>query len=384
MSLQMNFLGSLNAISSPESDSGQSPPAQPVSLTISRSGPDPAHASLSARQAEAMGLLTIATCGRIGFGSSRSNDLSQSWANRLQPKTALLGSTLYALTWKDRITPGGRSIFALRASARPISVSGYSCAGWVTSSATDGERGGRSITDGMTGSSLTQMAPLAGWGTPQARDTKGAHSPERIEAMKALGHGMQDLPDQVAMAGWPTSRREDGESSGARWNRGKFDTLTAVAMHLAGWSTASARDWKDSENMATMRPDGSRDRLDQLPRQAMLVGWQAPTAMDSNRGDYQNDRGNPDLKPLSNTGMAKAATIEGNFAIRCEVRQTVSGLTLTGYSVEILTGQSCGQLDPAHSAWLQGIPVELRNCVHTAMRSISKSRRRSSKPSDPT
>lgn len=352
MSIQLNFLGSLNAISSQESASGASPPERPASPTICHSGADHAHASLSARQAQAMGLMTIATSGRIGFGSSISNALLQSWASRLAQRTGSLGSTLYVLTWKDRITPGGASIFALRASARPISASGNICAGWTTASATDGGRAGTGITEGMSGSSLPQMAIMVGWGTPQARDHKGTRSEERIAQMKAEGHGMQDLPDQVA---------------------------------LAGWVTASARDWKDSEGMATERPDGSRDRLDQLPRLAMLTGWQAPTSGDHNRGDYQRDKGDPTKERLSNTGAAKATAIEvepgQNFAIRCKVQQTVSGLMLTGCSVEILKGPSCGQLEPGHSAWLQGIPVELRNCVHTAMRSISKSPRNSSKRS---
>jgi hypothetical protein len=311
MSLQLNFLGSLNATSSPESDCGASPPEQQASPTIPDFGRARAHASLSARQAIETGLLMIGTFGRTGFGSSRSNSLAQSWASRLRAKTASLGSSLYALTWKERHTPGGASIYALRASGRPISASGSICAGWPTSKASD------------------------------ANGTASDH-----------GEGGPDL---------------------------------RLAATLASWVSPSARDWKDSEGMATTRPDGSRDRLDQLPRQAMLAGWQAPTSMDSNRGDYQNDKGDPDKPRLSNTGAAKEMAIEGSpFLIRCQVQQTDSGLMLIGCSAETLTGPSCGQLDAAHSAWLQGIPVELRNCVHTAMRSISKSRRRSSKRSSPS
>lgn len=315
MSLQLNFLGSLNATSLPESACGASPPEQQASPTISGSGVDHAHASLSARQAQERGLLTIATFGRTGFGSSRSNALLGSWASRLRLRTALLGSTLYALTWKDRITPGGASIFALRASARPISASGNICVGWTTPSATDGERGGREITEGMTGSSLTQMAPLAGWTTPMAADNRdrGHWDMPAIQRRAEIGKSIE-LSMMVSSAAWP------------------------------------------------------------------LSGWQAPTAMDSNRGDYQNDKGDPEKPRLSNTGAAKASS-KGGYAIRCEVRQTDSGPMLTGCSVETLTSRSCGLLDAAHSAWLQGIPVDLASCVHTAMRSISKSPRNSSRRS---
>lgn len=262
--------------------------------------------------------MTIATSGRTGFGSSRSNALLESWANRLQRSTASLGSTLYVLTWKDRVTPGGASIFALRASARPIFASGNICAGWTTPSATDGERGGKSITPNMSGSSLTQMAPLAGWSTPMAADNRD--------------RGKWDDP--------------------AIQRRVQIGKTIELSMMVG--STA----WQ-------------------------LSGWQAPTAMDSNRGDYQQDKGDPEKKRLSNRGMARATAIEGKAAIRCQLQQTASGLMLIGCSAETLTAPNCDLLNPAHSAWLQGIPVDLRNCVHMAMRSISSSRRNSSKRSSP-
>lgn len=353
MSLQTNFLDMLSATSSPESASGLSPRAEPVSLTASRSGPVPAHASLSARQALATGLLTIATSGRTGIGSSRSAALTQLWASRLRAKTALLGSTLYRLTWKDRITPAGRSIFALRASGRPISVSGFSCAGWPTPVA-HGSSGG------------------------EYRD------PEKAIA-RATGDHANDLRDFA---------------------------------QLAGWATASARDWKDTPGMATVaeNPDGSeRSRLDQLPRQAMLTGWTTPQAHDTNPRGAGN-RTNPaagnaclawDAKETMLSGWpTPTATdsikggevsarpgmmglsemmsgVRGPYAIRCEVRQTASGPVLNGYSVETLTDQNSGLLDPAHSAWLQGIPDEMVSCVRMAMQSTSKSRRRGSKKSAP-
>lgn len=325
MSFQQNFLDLLSATSSPESASGPSPHAGPVSLTTSGYGPVPAHANLSARRAQAQGLLILATSGRTGFGSSRSAALTQSWANSLRRVTASLGSILYRLTWKDRFTPAGRSIFALRASGRPIYASGNICAGWPTPVAHQGSGG-------------------------EYKD------PEKAIA-RAMGPHANDLRDFA---------------------------------QLAGWSTASARDWKDTPGMATTgkNPDGTeRNRLDQLPRQALLAGWQTPTSADANRGDYQYDNGDPEKPRLSNADMAKATVQDwpqGPFAIRCVVQQTASGLELTSCSVETLTDQSCGPLNPAHSAWLQGIPAELARCVDTAMRSISKSRRRSSKPSGRT
>lgn len=330
MSLQLTLTHLLNATGSEESHCGPSPHEGPVSLTISPSGPDRAHASLSARQAQEMGLLTIATCGRTGFGLSRSASLTQSWANRFRQATASRGSPLYRLTWKERITPEGRSIYALRASARRISVSGFSCAGWPV---------------------------------PLAKDASAG-------------------PD-YAIAG------RDGS--------GGYSMPTTAA--LAGWSTASARDWKDTPGMAieATNPDGSeRMRLDQLPRQAMLAGWPTPDASlfnntstleltQARRNRLKEKHGNSNGAGLVIATAAQTAqhpSPNGPFAIRCSIdHATPSGPTLTGCSVEILTDQGSGLLSPDHSRWLQGIPAEMANCVRMAMQSISKSRRRSSKPS---
>jgi len=70
------------------------------------------------------------------------------------------------------------------------------------------------------------------------------------------------------MAGWGTPRvtTNGGLSSDSR------STLKESRLEdqVQGWTTPSARDWKDTPGMATTatNPDGStRDRMDQLPRQ---------------------------------------------------------------------------------------------------------------------
>lgn len=69
--------------------------------------------------------------------------------------------------------------------------------------------------------------------------------------------------------GWPTSTTEDAEHSGRR-KPGKGSTLTVAR---TDWPTAGARDYKDSQDMAIVGPDG-RDRLDQLPR--LATHWPTP------------------------------------------------------------------------------------------------------------
>lgn len=147
-------------------------------LTIDLFGPVPVPANLSARQAKELGFLMSGTYGRLGTISSASANLQTSLANRLKARTAELGSTLFNLTWKESVTPAGRSFFLLRASVRPTSDTdcGLSPAGWATPQVSD-SLGGGSVTEAMNrakgirrpsgasiGSKLRNEALLAGSG----------------------------------------------------------------------------------------------------------------------------------------------------------------------------------------------------------------------------
>ena len=214
-----------NVIFSPESEFGPMPcVAQDGRMTVP-SGQVPVLASLSARQAKERGLLTSGTCGPRSSILSASAGLSQSLASRLQAVTVLHGSTLYRLTWKERATPAGRWIPALRASVRRISDNGST-----------------------------------GWPTPTGNSYTGAGSGKR--------EGGLNLQTAVELSGWPTPRSvESGHSTGNPARAFNRKSRLEDMVFLAGWVTPSARDWKDTPGMATERPDG-RNRTDQLPRQA--------------------------------------------------------------------------------------------------------------------
>jgi len=103
--------------------------------TILQFGQVLALANLSARRAKAMGLLMSGICGPHGTTSSTRADRKPCWVSRLRARTDLLGSTLYKLTWRDRVTPAGRSIYALRASVLRTSANDFGS--WPTPTTRD-------------------------------------------------------------------------------------------------------------------------------------------------------------------------------------------------------------------------------------------------------
>lgn len=231
---------SRSTTSSPVSASGLIPSASLDGLTISQYGQAPARASLSARQAKEMGLLTSGTYGRACSTSSASADLSMSLASRLQAVTQTHGSTLYKLTWKEWATPSGLCRLRQRASVRRTSESGPT--GWPTPTAASVT--GAGATGRQGGLNIQTAATLAGWPTPAANEFE----PKDLEKLAAR-------------------RAKFAEKQG---NNGFGLTLGQAAPLLTGWVTPTSRDWKDTSGMAAQR-DG-KDRLDQLPRQAYTCG----------------------------------------------------------------------------------------------------------------
>ena len=160
------------------------PSDSPDGPTTGPSGRGPAHANLSARQAAAVGLLTSGTYGPHCSTLLNSAVLIDFLASRLRAQPDLRGTTLYRTTWKLRVTPQVRPIFALRASAPRTSDS--VCTGRPTPRSAEAEHAGRQANTGHLGQTgLAEAASLAGWATPSARDWRSAS-------------GSQDLMDERA------------------------------------------------------------------------------------------------------------------------------------------------------------------------------------------
>ncbi|SXB46030.1 Uncharacterised protein [Klebsiella pneumoniae] len=194
-----------SATFSPVSASGPIPSASPDGLTIARSGLAPARASLSARQAKEMGLLTSGTFGPTSSISSASADLSMSLANRLQAVTQTHGSTLYKQTWKEWDTPSGLCRLRQRASARRTSESELT--GWPSPLASNIKNCYQDWKKVMARKeagrqpNLQDFAVLAAWVTPTSRDWKDSAG---MTAQRDGKERLDQLPRQAFLTGWPT------------------------------------------------------------------------------------------------------------------------------------------------------------------------------------
>ena len=222
MSDQPTLPGFDSAISSPASGSGRMRSGRLDGRMTDRSGQDPAHASLSPRQADALGLLTSGTCGLTGSGSSASAALSMFLASRLRRKTDLLGSTLYRLTWKERAMPSGRSIPALRASVLRTSGNGSTLVrkGWPTPMAGTPAQNGNNEA-GNTDSSRKTVALLSSWPTPTTRDHKDGASDGTVPINGLLGRTVwlaKDTHARLTVSGNLRTGSAAGMTNGGRLN----------------------------------------------------------------------------------------------------------------------------------------------------------------------
>lgn len=267
-------------------------PCAPADGTMTAlSGPDRVLANPSPARAKGSVSKIPVISGPTGFGSLASCGLTRLLVSRCQHRAS--GSILYRLTWKVSVTPSGRLIYRLRASPRgltydsaftgwptattpsggqtwPQGTSGTGrrpdgskatvnleqvarLAGWCSSTAEDGRRGGLPPRPWDTGVPLSQQAALAGWGTPTSLER--VRSPETMAKcadFRKRNANQNSVPiylaEEAQLTGWATTTT-------TRDHRSDRSLLTSEALYGSkGQPLARQALYSDATGCSVMTP----------------------------------------------------------------------------------------------------------------------------------
>ena len=223
-----SWLATPNVTFSPALVDGPWPSDSQDGLMTDLSGPAAAPASLSASQAKERGLLTSGTYGRIGSILYGRSDLQLSLVNKLKQRLTTGGSTLFKMTWKEKVTPSRQSVSLLRASG--LRISGNGSGSWPTPAVVQASMNVDPDTwngsyylkpDGrkqQTDLGLTAMQCLSSWPTTTTRDHKDGTQCDNVPLNALLG--------RVAwLASWATPQAQQANGTPERFLERKQESM---------------------------------------------------------------------------------------------------------------------------------------------------------------
>ena len=247
-------------------------------------------------------------CGRTYFDSSASVGLGSLWANKLAERLARLGSTEYALIWKESAMPAGPSIFRLAVSTRHTNGTGCTGSHWRTPTCNDVEKRGNYDKARSPNLAGDMELTAAQWPTPSVSgiDGGGCRPTPGMEA-RAARRGPGNLIEGIALASWPTPTVADIE--GGRKTR-------------------------------------SGSRGDEMLLNGLMAAWPTPVAEDGHHGH----------RGISDARIAKRLAAGRQLSAQ-EFMVAVIGRTPTGSNAQTgKRGAHRGSPNPNFAAWLMGWP----------------------------